>query len=93
MNRIRCINKQDRDNIYERITHIGGINSSWNNWKLTQKAAIQHIKTWKYNFYVEVNWVKTNVIIAKSRFWNEYLKTENDWDEPNNLLSLPECIS
>ncbi|WP_428792364.1 DUF3892 domain-containing protein [Vibrio splendidus] len=25
------------------------------------------------------------------RFLNVYLKTENDGEQPNNLLSLPEC--
>ncbi|MEO7867033.1 MAG: hypothetical protein ABIU54_05265 [Candidatus Eisenbacteria bacterium] len=40
MIRIRCINKNDRYNPYERITHIGGVNAGQTNWKLTQIDAI-----------------------------------------------------
>jgi len=31
------------------------------------------------------------VIIAVSKYGNEYLKTESDGEQPDNLLSLPEC--
>lgn len=31
------------------------------------------------------------VIVTTSRFGNNYLKTQADGDEPNNLLSPPEC--
>ena len=30
-------------------------------------------------------------VVAVSRFGNKYIKTEADGDQPNNLLSLPEC--
>lgn len=90
-NQIRCINKSDRDNPYERIQSIGGMNSDGKNWKLTQKEAIDSIKSGKYNFHVQVNGKAVNVIVAKSRYGNDYIKTEADGDEPNNLLSLMEC--
>lgn len=32
-----------------------------------------------------------DIIVAVSRFGNKYIKTEADGDQPNNLLSLPEC--
>lgn len=90
-NQIRCISKSDRDNPYERIQAIGGMNSDGKNWKLTQKEAIDSIKSGKYAFHVQVNGKAVNVIVAKSRYGNEYIKTEADGDEPNNLLSLMEC--
>ena len=31
------------------------------------------------------------VIVAVSRFGNKYLNTEANGEDPNNLLSLPEC--
>lgn len=34
---------------------------------------------------------KSKVIVSVSRFGNKYLKTENDGETPDNLLSLPEC--
>jgi len=92
MIKINCINKDDRNNPYEAITHIGGINPDKTFWKLTLKEAIASIKNGKYSFYVE-NPIgdKVNVVIAISPYGNEYLKTESDGDRPNNLLSLLEC--
>ena len=89
---IKCINKEDRDNPFESITHIWWVNPNWTNWKITQKEAINYIKTSQYQFYVSIGLRKVDVIVSKSRFWHEYIKTSNDWEEPNNLLSLRECI-
>lgn len=91
MNRIRCINKDDRENPYERITHLGGTNSSGGSWKTTQKEIIRMIDAGTHSFYVDVEGDRVGVITATSRFGNKYVKTEADGDEPNNLLSLPEC--
>ena len=44
MIRIRCINKDDRYNPYEAITHVGGINPNGKRWKLTQKEAFEITK-------------------------------------------------
>ncbi|MGH6660137.1 MAG: DUF3892 domain-containing protein [Rhodospirillales bacterium] len=89
--RVRCINKSDRPNPHERITHIGGTNADGTRWRITQESAIEGIETDKWNFYVEVDGDRVEVIVAVSRYENKYLKTEADGDMPNNLLSLPEC--
>lgn len=90
--RIRCINKDDRYNPYERITHIGGQNADRTRWKVTQQRAIQAIEAGEWAFYVErPTGDRVRVIVATSPYGNKYIKTDADGDEPNNLLSLPEC--
>jgi hypothetical protein len=90
--KVSCINKSDRYNPHERILNIGGINGDGSRWKLSETQAIADIKQGKWSFYVERPvGHKVRVIIAKSQYGNEYLKTEADGEQPDNLLALPEC--
>lgn len=87
---IRCINKDDRFNPYDRITHVGGYQGR--RWKLTLNEAIQYIENGDWAFFTtSPRGHKVWVEVAVSRYGNKYLKTEADGDTPDNLLSLPEC--
>jgi hypothetical protein len=82
---ITCINKNDRYNWHERITHVGG---SWG--KITQQDAIRLIEQDPQAFYVHVHGHSVWVVVA-SRNGVKYIKSQNDSDTPDNLLSLSEC--
>jgi len=85
---ITCINKSNRNDPHDRITHVGGQGKE--RWKITQQEAINGIEQGKWDFYVNVGGKSVNVIVAE-RNGRKYLKTENDGVDPNNLLSLSEC--
>jgi hypothetical protein len=88
--RVECVNKTDRYDPHERIQHIGGRNADGTRWKLSQEDAIAGIESGKWAFYVTVAGNTVAVIVA-TRLGRKYLKTVADGDQPNNLLSLPEC--
>ena len=82
---ITCVNKDDRQNPYERIINVGGVG-----WKKAQPAVIREIEAGQ-QYYVHVGGHSVWVVVGVSRFGNKYLKTQPDRDTPDNLLSLPEC--
>lgn len=88
---IRCINKTDRNSAHDRISNIGGVNADGGRWRLTLNEAITGIENGTWRFYVHAAGKSVWVVVAKSAAGNKYLKTENDGEQPNNLLSLPEC--
>lgn len=85
---IKCINKNPREDRRHSITHVGGYVSE--QWKITQPDAIRLIENREWDFYTLVNGHRADVVVA-THLGHKYLKTTSDGDEPNNLLSLPEC--
>jgi hypothetical protein len=87
---VLCVHRTDRSNLHERITHVGGRNDDGTAWKITQEHAIVGVESGKWTFYVSRGGRTVNVIVSTSRLGHKYLKTENDSEQPDNLLSLPE---
>jgi uncharacterized protein DUF3892 len=88
---VTCINKSDRYNPHERILRIGGTNFDRSRWYATQQQAIAWIENRQFELFVRVGGREVNVVVAISRFGHKYIKTEADGEQPDNLLSLPEC--
>lgn len=88
---IKCINKTNRTDPHERISHIGGVNPDGTRWKMTEAAAITSIENGTYKFWSQGGGRRVSVIIAVSAAGHKYLKTQSDGIQPNNLLALPEC--
>jgi hypothetical protein len=88
---VTCVTKSDRYNPHERILSVGGSNANGTRWKLSQQEAIIGIEAGKWQFWVSVGGNSVWVVVAVSAYGNKYLKTQNDGEHPNNLLSLPEC--
>ena len=87
---VRCINKTPRQDPHRRIQSIGGLNSDGKRWRLTEDEAIAGIKSGQYQFWTTAQGRSVWVVIAVHQ-GREYLKTEADGLQPNNLLALPEC--
>lgn len=88
--RVSCINKTDRSDAHERISSIGGMNPNGTRWKLSEEEAIQGIKDDQWSFYVERPAGQRVAVEIATRLGHEYLKTEADGEQPDNLLALPD---
>ena len=87
---IRCINKNNSLNPHDRILNVGGVNADHTRWKLSQTEAIHSIIQDTYLFYIKRGRKIVYVVIASQSGW-KYLKTTEDGEQPDDLLSLPEC--
>jgi hypothetical protein len=88
---IRCVNKTGRTSADDRIHHIGGLNADGSRWRMTEDQAIAGIREGRWRFWTGGGDKKVWIVIAENGEGREYLKTESDGVQPDNLLALPEC--
>lgn len=84
----------DGDDKDRRIDSIGGATGGDKNngpWYINLDKAIQGIKDKKWKFWTTTKDGKSVWVEIAKRNGREYLKTEADDLEPNNLLALPRC--
>jgi len=86
---VSWIDRNDRLNPHERIVAIGGSNPDRSVWKLSQKEAIEAIKSNKYVFFVKRDGRELNLVVAQSHIGYDFIKTETDSAIPVSLLGLP----
>jgi hypothetical protein len=90
--RIRCTKKSSRTAAYERIEAIGGVNSDGKRWKSKLSDAIAKVESGTYIFFIENSGGhKVELVVANDALGNRYLKTPDYKEQPDSLLSLPEC--
>ena len=90
--RVRCVVKTDRTSAHERILAVGGAKPDGSRWKLTQEEAISSFEDGTSVFYIEIPaGHRIDVIVTASKSSNKYLKTADDREQPEKLLSLPTC--
>jgi hypothetical protein len=91
--RVSCITRTSSTSAHARIERIGGVDSNGRRWQLAESQAIDEIKSGEWTFYVEPRaGHRVKVVIAR-RLGREYLKTEADGEQPDNLLALPDCLN
>lgn len=73
-----------------RIYAVGGDRPGGGSWRLSVEDAIKAIRRGDRFYVEEAIGHPVNVEIAVTGGGREYLRTEADSDEPNNLLALPE---
>jgi hypothetical protein len=88
---VTCIKRRSNHyDAHERITAIGGKNSSGGSWSMSEDDAIKAIEGKNEAFFVSVSGKTVDVVVA-SHNGRKYLKTSADGYSPNNLLSLDDC--
>jgi hypothetical protein len=90
--RVDCVNKPDRDNRHESITHAGGPNpDSGGRWKDTVANIVGFIERGEHRFYTQEGDASAWVAVRTSAAGNKFIQTYADGIWKDNLLALPEC--
>ncbi|MGE0093755.1 MAG: DUF3892 domain-containing protein [Alphaproteobacteria bacterium] len=83
--RVTCINKKDRSNTHEGITHLGGAT-----WRWTRQEVIQSIEAGTNTFFTYEDNKRANIAVVDGPT-GKYVRTHADGKWTDNLLALKEC--
>ena len=83
---VTCINKKDRSNTHESITHLGGAG-----WRYTREQVVNYIEQRTHTFYTQVGGKRADVAVRENGHGGKYVQTHADGYWNNNLLALDEC--
>jgi Protein of unknown function (DUF3892) len=90
--RVDCINKPDRFNAHEHITHVGGPNPEGaGRWKDTTANVVAFIENQQHRFYTKEGSSSAWIGVRTSAAGRKFLQTYADSVWKDNLLALPEC--
>lgn len=84
--RVKCINKQPRNDTHEGITHLGG-----DGWKWTRQQVVDSIRAKTNTFYTLVGGTRANLGVVDGPR-GPYVRTYADGKWNDNLLALIECV-
>ena len=91
--RIDCVNKPDRLNAHEHITHVGGPNLGGSGrWRDTVPNIVRMIEQKTHRFYTSEGNSAAWVGVRTSGAGNKFLQTFADGVWKDNLLALKECV-
>jgi hypothetical protein len=82
---VTCINKPDRDNRHEAITHLGGYG-----WRWTRQEVVNSINQKTNTFYTQVAGRRANIGVVDGAT-GQFVRTYADGVWNDNLLALTEC--
>lgn len=82
---VTCINKSDRDNRHESITHLGGAS-----WRWTRQQVVDSINAGTNTFHTNNDGRRAYLVVMNGPY-GQYVQTKRDDSLTNNLLSLTEC--
>lgn len=82
---VTCINKSPRQNPYEGISHLGGVD-----WRWTRQQVIESINSRTNSFFTRVNGNRSEIGVVNGPN-GQYLRTYSNGQWTDNLLALVEC--
>ena len=86
---ILWIDRTDAEAAHERIACVSGVGPDGAAWSLTQAEAVDAARAGLWRFYANVWGRAVWIVVAADAEGREFLKTEADGSQPNNLLTLP----